>query len=444
MAVKITFNEYREFEKLLTEAADTYGEKIPVFDGAMSMGASAAKNLIIFLFKVFDPTGISSWPDLVKALERYAEEPDKWNFVCVIAALICIIPTFAIDAAVAAAVASTGIGAPAAPPAALGTHLTVSLIKALAKVGSRVLRMVPGGGRIAAAIKVYGTKLLKNNANTVIAYMRSGIASGKIPKNLLPTLNKIFRRLQFSTRAIQGLFNMGADTAQNITKSITGAGGVTDQDQEPVVTTAPDEQKIPYQLPDGRIIYTTPAAVQSSGTAPIEQPSGEPAYNVGGQTMTRGQAQATGPYYTAVPPTYGRTRGEYIPQNIQQGATTNSFGRPFMAPTEYMRPDNFNNPPTFFGPQSFYRSPYNYNPYSYGQQNYSYGQQNMGIAGMLANMGNIFGGTLAGVGSLAGQMAGTPVAGIANMAGSLLSILPGMGSVGANPLYMGMPSVGGI
>ena len=123
---KLSFNDYRELEKILTEAVDEaspYGEKIELFGGAMSMSYEMAKRVLLFIFKIFDPTGVSSWPDFAKALERWQKETNKWNFACLIAAIFCIVPTFAIDAAVAAATAATVVGAPAAPAAALGTHL---------------------------------------------------------------------------------------------------------------------------------------------------------------------------------------------------------------------------------------------------------------------------------------------------------------------------------
>ncbi|NBO99138.1 MAG: hypothetical protein EBU90_03290 [Proteobacteria bacterium] len=428
---KLSFNDYRELERILTEAvseANPYGEKIDLFGGTMNMSYEAAKRVLLFIFKIFDPTGILSWPDFAKALERWHEEPNKWNFACLIAAIFCIVPTFAIDAAVAAATAATVVGAPAAPATALGTHLTVSILKGCAKLGAKFLKYLPKGAQIAAAIQKYGIAVLKQSSGAVISVLQKGIQQGHIPAKLLPALNKLFRRLQFPTRALQGIFNMGTDTAYKLAGAAgtaAGAGGGETPGETPESTpAAPGEEKIPYQLPDGRILWTTAAAVQSQGLNPPEQPQGEPVYNVGGQPMTQSQAQATGPYYTAVPPTYGRTRGEYIPRNVQQGATTNSFGRPFMSPAEYMRPDNFNNPPNL-GPQSFYRSPNNYNPYGYNQ--------GYGPAGALANIGNLLGGTLANMGVLAGQMAGTPVAGVANMAGGLLSILPGMGAPGMMP-----------
>lgn len=375
------------------------------------------------------------------------------------------------------AAAGAGVGAAGGGLAAGGSAYAIwTIAKGVAKLGDKI-RRIPG-------IKKVITKVLDSvkGAFAMPGVQKAGqelidtlVSKNIIKKETFDTIAKAFKEVKIkwpfsfrpalpsmrkgAIRGVQGGINRGFETKENlfaqngklkqyaptpgqplIPGSVGAAAGAGTGAAAAAGSSNPYEV-ITVQGPQGPI-QTTRRAAQQAGLTPIEdtdigsQQKQQPMYAFGGRLLTPQQAAALGPL--AQPVTRGAT-GEVVPQNVPQGATQqNPGGREFQSPSQYMRPDNFNNPPT-----SFFNNPYNQQTGQYAQGGYpQYG----GVAGGVAGMGNIIGGLLQNVGMLTGQMAGTPVAGIGNMAGGLLSILPGLGgNMGGMPMPgMGFPGMGGI
>jgi len=427
---KLLTEDEKYIEQIILEVADedldaAADEKAE--EGMFSKGIKQGIiNLAWYLAKVVDPSGVLSWGDLGKAISGWMAKPSVLNALWVVFGVYCVIPSFVPTAAAAAAAgAAGGLAAPVTGVAGGGlTYAIWTSIKAIAKLGPRFVLRLPGGKKVVKSLLRVVKKGVQNPTAGTMAY--NLLRQAGLPKRTLDEIGKAFSKLKIKfpptktkmvARGVQGGVEMSKSAAKDINKATASSGYAVGQNQ---MITPPDQTQAQAQAD----------AQQAAGVTPIEAPMA-PTYSFGGKALTPAQAAALGPFAT---PMMGNQPGQMIPQNVPQGATPRQpFGREGMAPQEYMKPDNFNNPPTgFFGQQNY--NNYAQNPYGY--------QQPSGVAGMIGNTGNALGGMIGSMGSMAGMMAGSPVAAIANMAGGLLGIIPGMGTVG-QPTGMG-PYMQGI
>lgn len=371
------------------------------------------------------------------------------------------------------AAAGAGIGAGTGGLVAGGSAYTIwTIAKGVAKLGPKALK-IPGIKKIIGKVldSVKGAFAMPGVQKAGQNLIDGLVAKGIIKKETFDTIAKAFKEVKIKwpfqwrpalptkkkgfARGVQAGMNSFYKTKEDL----FGQDGKLKQyapvPGQPIIpgsagagasAGAATGAGNPYEIitvqgPQGPI-QTTRRAAQQAGLTPIEnaelgsQQKEQPMYSFGGRLLTPQQAAALGPL--AQPVTRG-ANGQVVPQNVPQGATQqNPGGREMQLPSQYMRPDNFNNPPT-----SFLNNPFGQQAGQYAQGGYpQYG----GMAGGVAGMGNILGGLIQNIGMLTGQMAGTPVAGIGNIAGGLLNILPGLGgNMGGMPMPgMGFPGMGGV
>ena len=379
------------------------------------------------ILKFADPTGILSIPDLVRAIGDYVNDRTVWKLIWLILCILAVLPVLKyIGKSLMGGLKLIKAGK-ASPKIVMGVEKSLSkAVNGILKNQSKITNLLTKAKIPKASINIVfsGLKSFKSSS-----FLKSVTTAAKgIEQTVRTSSLRGSLGTAYTARAVKGLGYTGKEAASEVKQKLepykippgerlTSGGytptAATQTAQASTETQQEPEELLTYTDPrTGRQFQGTASELRSVGLLPIENPPQQsyPFSNTGIQ-LTPAQQQAIGGF---IPRGGAQRTGQMIPQNVPQGATQqNPFGREGMSPSEYMTPDNFNNPP--------------YQQYQIPNQQQNYNNQQYGLGNLVGDVGNTVAGTVGGIGAMAGQLAATPIAGLTNLASGLLGLIPGIG-----------------
>jgi hypothetical protein len=166
------------FESYLNSKKDVVLEA----DGSEKSGWEQAKDWAIFAGKVLDPTGISSYPDVIASFKKYEEDQSVLNFGILLLNGFSALPNLGL---LAAGVGGIGWGAlKAAAKAAVKSGAK----KEIGPIASKILNAIKGSKELQYAFSKMTDSLVKNGsitkkgANSIMMTLKQGGVSTEIQR----------------------------------------------------------------------------------------------------------------------------------------------------------------------------------------------------------------------------------------------------------------------
>jgi hypothetical protein len=151
-------------------------------DGSEKSGLEQAKDWAIFAGKVLDPTGISSYPDVIESAKKYEEDQSALNFGILLLNGFSALPNLGL---LAAGVGGIGWGAlKAAAKAAVKSGAKDEI----GSIASKILNTIRGSKELQYAFRKMTDSLVKNGsmtekgANSIMTTLKQGGVSTEIQR----------------------------------------------------------------------------------------------------------------------------------------------------------------------------------------------------------------------------------------------------------------------
>jgi polyhydroxyalkanoate synthesis regulator phasin len=170
-------------------------------DGSEKSGWEQATDWLIFAGKVLDPTGISSYPDVIESAKKYEEDQSLLNFSILFLNFFSALPNLGLLAAGAG-----GIGW-GALKAAARTAVKSGSKDQIGPIASKILDIVKGSPKLQQGFGIITDSLVKNGtmtqngANSIMKTLKQGAVSTEKQRKDLEKALKSTSKSEFKDAA---------------------------------------------------------------------------------------------------------------------------------------------------------------------------------------------------------------------------------------------------